>query len=177
MLVKWGNFSYRNDLPIKIQPRFRASTHQVQWYYFQLILFILNEVQVSMSTNLGWPFFQICPQASTSAKHIYGDLILRFGLPGRITHNQGREFENKILVELERLSCVEKSRNTPYHPQCNGAIDRLNANLLKLPLPENHKSKYHKSFNKMLFDYNATRHDSTGYSPYYLLFGREAINP
>ena len=118
-------------------------------------------------------------EASTAAKHIYGDFVLRFGLPGRIMHDQGKEFENRLFAELERLSGVEKSRTTPYHPQSNGAVERMNATLLKMlrTLPENHKSKWHESVNKMLFAYNATRHDSTGYSPYYLLFGREAILP
>ena len=30
--------------------------------------------------------------ALTAAKHLYGDFVLRFGLPGRLMHNQGGEF-------------------------------------------------------------------------------------
>ena len=118
-------------------------------------------------------------EALTAAKHLYGDFVLRFGLPGKILHDQGREFENKLFSELEKLTGIEKLRTTPYHPQCNGAVERMNSTLLKMlrTLPEKWKTKWHDSVNKMLFAYNATRHDSTGYSPYFLLFGREAILP
>ena len=44
-------------------------------------------------------------------------------------------------------------------------------------LPENDKQKWHLDINKMLFAYNAIKHDRTGYSPYYLMSGREPILP
>ena len=34
--------------------------------------------------------------ALTAAKHLYGDFVLRYGLPGRILHDQGGEFENLV---------------------------------------------------------------------------------
>lgn len=115
----------------------------------------------------------------TAAKHLYNDFILRFGLPGRILHDQGREFENKLFAELESYCGIVKSRTTPYHPQTNGTVERMNSTLLKMlrTLPENQKKRWNEKVNKMLFAYNATRHDSTGYSPHFLMFGREPILP
>ena len=40
-------------------------------------------------------------------------------------------------------------------------------------LLENQKTRWHEMVNKMTFSYNATPRDSTGYSPYFLSFGRE----
>ena len=68
----------------------------------------------------------------TAAKHLYGDFILRFGVPTRIMHDQGREFENKLFDELEKLSGVIKSQTTRYHPQTNGACERMNITLLQM---------------------------------------------
>ena len=39
-------------------------------------------------------------------------------------------------------------------------------------LPENQKSRWKDSLNKVVHAYNCTRNDVTGFSPFYLLFGR-----
>ena len=44
-------------------------------------------------------------------------------------------------------------------------------------LPENHKSKWASHVNHLIHSYNCTRHDTTGYSPYYLLLGRHPRLP
>ena len=117
--------------------------------------------------------------AQTAAKHLYGDFILRFGIPARILHDQGGEFDNKLFAELHKLSGLTKSRTTPYHPMCNGSVERYNQTLLGMlrTLDENQKHRWHEKVNKMIFAYNSTKHESTGYSPFYLLFGREPKLP
>ena len=40
-------------------------------------------------------------------------------------------------------------------------------------LPETYKSQWSDHLKKVVYAYNCTRCDSTGYSPFYLLFGRD----
>ena len=63
---------------------------------------------------------------------------------------------------------------TPYHPMGNGMVERFNQTLLKmLGTLENHKKEDWKSYvAPLVHSYNATKHPSTGYSPYSLMFGR-----
>ena len=70
--------------------------------------------------------------ALTAAKHLNGDFILRFGVPSRIMHDQGGEFENSLFTELQKLCGHTKSRTTPYDPETNGACERTNRTLLAM---------------------------------------------
>ena len=116
---------------------------------------------------------------TTAARKLYGDFVLRFGFPSQILHDQGREFENNLFAELEKLSGVHKLRTTPYHPQTNGTVERMNQTVLSMlrTLPENNKSRWPESLDKLIYAYNCTTHDTTGFEPYYLLFGRRPKLP
>ena len=105
------------------------------------------------------------------AEKIQDDFVPRFGFPAR---DQGGEFENNLFRQLHKLSSVSKSRTSPYHPQRNGQVERMNRMLLSMlrTLPDLKKRKWVESLNKMIHAHNCTKHEATGYAPYYLLFGR-----
>ena len=62
----------------------------------------------------------------TAAKRLYGDFMLRFGIPSQVISDQGGEFESKVVERLNEICGVQKLRTTPYHPQTNGACERMN---------------------------------------------------
>ena len=89
----------------------------------------------------------------------------------------------EILRAKSSRSCVlggiEKSRNTPYHPMGNDQCERFNRTLLEMlgTLETDHKVDWKTYVAPLVHMYNSTQHDTTGFSPYFLLFGREPRLP
>ena len=118
-------------------------------------------------------------RAATVAQVITHEWFYKFGVPSRIHSDQGRCFEGAILEQLCRLYGVKKSRTTAYHPAGNGQCERFNRTLHNLlrTLPLSRKGDWASCLPQLLFSYNTTPHQSTGESPFFLMFGREPNLP
>ena len=112
--------------------------------------------------------------AKTATEKLFNGFVLKFGTPYRILHNQGKEFENKLFDELEKYFGIKRCRTTLYHSMCNGIGESLNSTAIQMlrTLSEKLKNKWKDSLNKLMYAYNCTEYSVTGYSPYFLLFGR-----
>lgn len=67
--------------------------------------------------------------AETVAHKLIDVWVSRFGLPSRITTDQGRQFECYLFRELMHLLNVKHLRTTAFHPQANGLIERWHRTL------------------------------------------------
>lgn len=67
--------------------------------------------------------------AESVARKIRDIWVPRFGVPTRITTDQGRQFESILFRELNSLLGVNHLRTSAYHPQANGMVERWHRTL------------------------------------------------
>ncbi|XP_053301840.1 uncharacterized protein LOC128460622 [Pleuronectes platessa] len=118
-------------------------------------------------------------KAITVARVLWEKYFVHYGLPARIDSDQGRDFESRLIKEILSMLGVRKSRTSPYHPQGDAQPERFNRTLLAMlgTLDTLKKQCWSQHITYLVHAYNCTKNDSTGYSPYYLMFGREARLP
>lgn len=118
-------------------------------------------------------------KAITVAKTLWEKYFIHYGLPTRIHSDQGRDFDSQLVRELLTMLGVKKSRTSPYHPQGDPQPERFNRTLLNMlgTLEPGQKSKWSQHIAHLVHAYNCTPNEATGYSPYFLMFGREARLP
>ena len=117
--------------------------------------------------------------AQATARILWDNFICHYGFPEKFISDPGRNFESDLIKELCKIAGVKKVHTTPYHPQGNGQCERFNSTLCNMlgTLSEEEKSDWKSHLGCMTHAYNCTKHASTTYSPYYLMFGRHPRLP
>lgn len=116
--------------------------------------------------------------AEETVRALVNKFIGYFGAPSKLLSDRGTHFMNKTMEELARLFKIEKLGTTAFHPQTNGAIERMHhvlAEYLKAYITET--EKWDELLPLCMLAYNTSEHESTGYTPYELLFGQKAQLP
>ncbi|CAL9011308.1 unnamed protein product [Prunus brigantina] len=84
-------------------------------------------------------------------------IVCRFGIPYKMVTDNGTPFVNKQVSSTLSGYGIKHRRSTPYYPQGNGQAEATNKTILRI-------------LSKMIYD-------ATGFSPYSLVYGSEAISP
>uniref|UniRef100_A0A3B1JQK1 Gypsy retrotransposon integrase-like protein 1 n=2 Tax=Astyanax mexicanus TaxID=7994 RepID=A0A3B1JQK1_ASTMX len=117
-------------------------------------------------------------KARTVAKCLWESFIVHYGFPEKLHSDQGPDFESKTIRELCELAGIHKVRTTPYHPRGN-PVERFNRTLLSMlgTLKAEDKTHWRDFVKPLVHAYNCTKHDTTGFTPYELMFGRQPRLP
>ena len=117
-------------------------------------------------------------EALSIAKVLVSEFICRFGVPDSIHTDQGKNFESKLIQEICHLLGVTKTRTTPYHPQSDGLVERFNRTLLEMlstTVADEHD--WDLSLPTLLLAYRTSVQETTGTTPFQLMFGRNPRLP
>ncbi|GFU16812.1 hypothetical protein TNCV_923151 [Trichonephila clavipes] len=109
------------------------------------------------------------------AKFLLEEIVLRHGAPRVIITDRGAVFRSR-LVFLVDLCNIDHRFTTAYHPQTNGLTERFNktlADMLSMYVDVEQKN-WDEILPFVTFAYNTAKQETTGFTPFYLLHGREA---
>ena len=127
-----------------------------------------------------WPESWAIPdqEAKTIARCLE-ELISRHGVPQALLTDQGKIFESKVILEVYKLLKIEKMRTTAYHPQCDGLVERFNRTLgnMLATFVSNNQKEWDLYLQQVLLAYRTSKNESTGSTPFSLIYGREARLP
>ena len=96
-----------------------------------------------------------------------------------IITDQGREFVNEMNDRLCELLKIKNKLTSPYHPQANGLDERFNQTFKSAleKLVNEKQNDWDVYIKHVLFAYRTSVNASTKYTPFYLMFGRQAKLP
>ena len=122
------------------------------------------------------------PLRNMDAEMIAEELVkvfARVGIPRELLTDQGTNFQSRLLAEVYCLLNIAGLRTSPYHPQTDGLVERFNQTLkamLRKCVSEKGKD-WDKLVPYLLFAYREVPQESTGFSPFELLYGRDVRGP
>ena len=117
--------------------------------------------------------------AHTAAETLRNGYFGLFSAPAYLISDQGKAFMGHLITNLCKLYGVQELRTLPYHAQTNGQVEWMNQTIIRMigKLEQDKKARWSEHLPEMLSAYNGTHSTVTGYSPYFLLFGRKARMP
>lgn len=128
----------------------------------------------------GWLEARMLSRKSSEdvAEFLWQDIICRFGCIPQISTDNGTEFKKAVDI-LARKYGIKIIRISPYNPAGNGMIERGHRTWINSiwKLCGSAKEKWSKWFYPALWADRITTRKATGYSPYYLLYGKPHLFP
>jgi hypothetical protein len=115
----------------------------------------------------------------TAALFLFNHIITRFGVPHAIVTDHGAHFKNQMMSELHVKLGFRHENSSPYYPQANGQVEAINKvlkTMIQRMVGEN-KTSWHLQLFSALWAYRTSAKTSTGFTPFQLVYGIEAVLP
>ena len=130
-------------------------------------------VAVDYATN--WPIMRALQNATGDeiVKFIYEEIVLKFGNPVEIFTDRGANFMSKVLKQYMNKIRSKHTFTSAYHPCSNSKCERVNQiikNMLKKYVNGDVHS-WDEYIDTTLFACRVCKHNTTGHSPFFLVYG------
>ena len=119
--------------------------------------------------------------AGDAAKLYWKNIVKLHGVPRAIHSDRGAQFIGAVWREIWSLMGTSLRYGTAYHPQSQGQVERMNSvveQMLRCFLSEpRYQGKWKTLLPTAELAINSLPNRSTGYSPFYLMYGYNPVLP
>ncbi|GJV83751.1 reverse transcriptase domain-containing protein [Tanacetum coccineum] len=112
-------------------------------------------------------------------KFVWDNIVCRFGLPGEIISDNGKQFRDNPFKDWCEKLCIRQCFASVKHPQANGLVERANRSLgegIKARLDERSRD-WIGELPHVLWAHRTMIKSSNGETPFSLTYGTEAVIP
>ena len=112
---------------------------------------------------------------STDVTNALFQIFSRLGMPREILSDNGKQLVSNAMEEVMKMLNIDRRLSTPYHAQSNGLVERFNGTLKLMlrKLTAENPETWDEMLPAVLFAYREVPNQTTGYSPFELMYGRE----
>ena len=126
-----------------------------------------------------WP--EAIPLTSQTAKAVAAgmlEIFSRTGIPLQLLTDQGSQFLGSLVKHLCRDLRIDKLRTAPYHPECNGVVERMHGTLVPMLTKASQLGlDWVEQLPFALFALRSAPNRDTSFSPYQLVYGHRVRTP
>eukprot|EP00253_Pinus_taeda_P032007 PITA_32007 len=133
-----------------------------------------------LSLGYYWPsIFRDAKEYVIRCDNCQRDIFTRFGVPREIVTDQGIQFTSKIMERLMEEYKIKHRKSTPYHPQANSQVEPTNKVIegILTKTMHLHRRDWAKRLLEALWAYSTTWRNTTGHTPYELVYGKQVLFP
>ena len=119
------------------------------------------------------------PTTAAVIEALTREFIPRHGVPRVIVTDNASCFTSRAWKDFTKQAGFECRHSTPYHPQGNSKVERFNGTIKRLIAKacRNNPDDWFRHVGAALGAYRTSISESTGFSPFHLLYGRRAEVP
>jgi transposase InsO family protein len=110
---------------------------------------------------------------------LFEEIFTHFGVPQEIVTDQGTQFTSNLVKALTEPCNIKHRKSYPYHPQDNGQVESTNK-VIEAILTKTvhlHHKDWADRLPKALWAYRIAWRNTTGHTPYELVYGKRVLLP
>jgi hypothetical protein len=118
--------------------------------------------------------------SKTAQKIFWQNIVCRFRVPSELTVDNGKQFDSQDFREFCCSIGTKPIFASVYHPQSSGVVEHANGKIfsaIKKRLLDDKKGKWADQLPEVVWALNMTECRATGFTPFRLMYGSEAMTP